>query len=447
MRFIHSFEKWFFVVAMMALTACNSLLDWEDPRPCGNGQVASDEECDDGNVQDGDGCSARCEIEYAPTKKVDVLLVVDYSQDMAKFHDSLVERIPDLLSTLKIVRGGFPDLHIGVTSMDVGAMGNLAPGCTENGDDGRLQKPDCPNLPDHHYIVDIAPLGCDIAQAQRPGEELQCTGHSCSDANCSTVTQPGLGIEPPDLKLVTDGQGCPRCRNYVVNDIQGVLSCLLNRTTLACGWEQPLEAMMRALTKSLPTHPENFNFRRPDAHLVVIFLTAEDDCTSATPELYNPGATSLGDYTGVRCWRWGVRCDQAWTLDSSQNLVENYSGCRPRTESEGGKLRDVSRYVNELRQVVTSGDKRYFIQTIAFAGPHETNLRVEYRNDRWEVVQIEGTDVIPNLRLFDFTWRMSLLASDMQWCFFSLLSESWDAPLTHLGQRLRAVIERSMPAK
>jgi hypothetical protein len=117
----------------------------------------------------------------------------------------------------------------------------------------------------------------------------------------------------------------------------------------------------------------------------------------------------------------------------------------PRTESEGGKLRDVSRYVNELRQVVNSGDKRYFIQTIALAGPHETDLQIKYRNDRWEVSQIDGTTVLPNLRLFDFTWRMSVLAADMQWCFFSLLSESWDVPLSHLGQRLRTVIERSMP--
>jgi cysteine-rich repeat protein len=441
MRSTHFFEKLILAIGLMALTACNSLLDWEDTRPCGNGQVASDEECDDGNVRDGDGCSSRCEIEYAFTKKVDVLLVVDYSADMADYHANLMERVPDLMSWLKIVRGGLPDLHVGVTTMDVGAMGNMAPNCTENGDDGRLQKHDCPNLPDHHYIVDIAPMGCTIAQAQRPGEELQCTGHTCSDANCSTQTQPGLGLEPSNLKLVTDGHGCPRCRNYVVDDLQGVLSCLMDRPSNFCGWEQPLEAMMRALTRS---HPENFSFRRPDAHLVVLFLTSEDDCTAATPDLFNPEALSLGDYTGFRCWQWGVRCDQAWNLDS-QNLIESYSGCRPRTEGEGGKLRNVSNYVNELRQVVNSGEKRYFIQTIALAGPHETDLRVEFQNGRWEVSRIDGTDVFPNLRLFDFTWRMSVLAADMQWCFFSLLSESWEAPLVHLGQRLRAVIERSMP--
>ncbi len=35
-------------------------------RPCGNGVLEEDEECDDGNVTDGDGCDANCEIEVDP---------------------------------------------------------------------------------------------------------------------------------------------------------------------------------------------------------------------------------------------------------------------------------------------------------------------------------------------------------------------------------------------
>lgn len=34
-----------------------------DPVPCGNGSPDPDEECDDGNVTDGDGCTASCTIE------------------------------------------------------------------------------------------------------------------------------------------------------------------------------------------------------------------------------------------------------------------------------------------------------------------------------------------------------------------------------------------------
>jgi cysteine-rich repeat protein len=440
MRFTHTVGLIIWGIWFLLLTACNSLLDWEDHRPCGNGVVASDEECDDGNDRDGDGCSSRCEIEYTYSKKVDVLLVVDFSQDMVAFHDTLKERLPDLLSWLKVVRGGLPDLHIGVTSMDVGAFGNETVSCSGDGDDGRLQKHDCPNLPNHHYIVDVAPAGCNIAQAQRPGEELQCTGHTCSEVNCRTPMLPG--IEPADLKLVTDDRGCPRCRNYVVDDLQGVLSCLMDRPVDSCGWEQPLEAMARALTKQ---HAENFNFRRPEAHLVVIFLLSEDDCTAVTPDLFNPEALTLGTFGSFRCWQWGVRCDQPWELDPA-NLVEDYSGCRPRAESEGGKLKDVSRYVKELRGHVDNVEGRFFVHAVTFAGPRETTLQIRYLNDRWEVRSVDDTGVLPNLRMYDFTWRLSLLASDMQWSFHSLLSESWEAPLVNLGQRLRTVIERSMPA-
>jgi cysteine-rich repeat protein len=35
------------------------------PNPCGNGSIDTDEQCDDGNVSDGDGCGATCEVECA----------------------------------------------------------------------------------------------------------------------------------------------------------------------------------------------------------------------------------------------------------------------------------------------------------------------------------------------------------------------------------------------
>ncbi len=199
--------------ALLALlSCCNSLLDWNDTRTCGNGVVGSGEECDDGNDDDGDGCSSACLVEYTPSKKVDLLFVVDFSVDMASFQANFMERFPELVSWLTIVKGGLPDLHIGVTSMDVGAMGNEVPNCSGAGDDGKLLKYDCPNLRNDYYIADIAPVGCQIAQAQRPGEELKCTGHNCSDANCRTPIVEGL--EPAGLVLEIDELVFPLFHNY-----------------------------------------------------------------------------------------------------------------------------------------------------------------------------------------------------------------------------------------
>ncbi|MBZ0251872.1 MAG: DUF4215 domain-containing protein, partial [Candidatus Methylomirabilis sp.] len=42
------------------------------PIACGDGEVAGDEECDDGNLEDGDGCSSRCRIERCGNGIVDV---------------------------------------------------------------------------------------------------------------------------------------------------------------------------------------------------------------------------------------------------------------------------------------------------------------------------------------------------------------------------------------
>ncbi|PKN45786.1 MAG: hypothetical protein CVU59_08010 [Deltaproteobacteria bacterium HGW-Deltaproteobacteria-17] len=180
----------------------------------------------------------------------------------------------------------------------------------------------------------------------------------------------------------------------------------------------------------------------------IVFMTDEDDCTPTTPDLFNPGAEELGGYGPFRCWQWGLRCNEPWQLDPGQ-LYENYTGCRPLTEGEGGKLRDVSRYVNELNLLVNSDDYRMFVQAVALTGPHQTDLTIVYDPSfaLWEPQPVADTaqrPVMSNLRLYDFAWRMSHLPDDMQWCFFNLLSEDWELPLGLMGQRLRDVMERSM---
>lgn len=53
------------VLAMAASAVCTACPTAEAPLPCGDGVVDESvgESCDDGNRQDGDGCSALCEIE------------------------------------------------------------------------------------------------------------------------------------------------------------------------------------------------------------------------------------------------------------------------------------------------------------------------------------------------------------------------------------------------
>jgi cysteine-rich repeat protein len=45
---------------------CSATCDYENPYGCGNGELEDNEDCDDGNNEDGDGCSASCTVEPPP---------------------------------------------------------------------------------------------------------------------------------------------------------------------------------------------------------------------------------------------------------------------------------------------------------------------------------------------------------------------------------------------
>lgn len=52
---------------LWACTGQPSVCTYNGPAICGNGRVERGEQCDDGNLVNGDGCSNRCQIEAAPT--------------------------------------------------------------------------------------------------------------------------------------------------------------------------------------------------------------------------------------------------------------------------------------------------------------------------------------------------------------------------------------------
>lgn len=54
-----------FCISMLLLSACTAV-ETTAPPACGDGIVDPGEECDDGNVASGDGCSATCRVENGP---------------------------------------------------------------------------------------------------------------------------------------------------------------------------------------------------------------------------------------------------------------------------------------------------------------------------------------------------------------------------------------------
>jgi hypothetical protein len=97
------------------------------------------------------------------------------------------------------------------------------------------------------------------------------------------------------------------------------LTCVAVAGTGGCGFEQPLEAVLKALTPSTtgPTgrfdgsfsmgttgHADgrNAGFLRPDADLAIVILTDEEDCSALDPELFNPSSSVYSGDLNLRCF-------------------------------------------------------------------------------------------------------------------------------------------------
>ncbi len=211
------------------------------------------------------------EVRVSELRDVDLLFMIDDSGSMAEEQASLAAEIPRLVRVL--ASGENPStgetfepvrsLRVGVVSSDLGSGPNGA--CaTTFGDDGVLQ---------------------------RRGSER--------DARCMSFYPTWLdfasGTDDPDTFAL---------------DVTCVADAI---GTDGCGYEQPLEAVLKALTPStsgLTFHGgtsghgdgANDGFLREDALLAVVHLTDEDDCSTSDIDLFNPESDRYTDLDlNLRC--------------------------------------------------------------------------------------------------------------------------------------------------
>jgi len=201
-----------------------------------------------------------------PNHDIDVLFVVDNSGSMQDNQEAVAARAQDaLFGVIDNAVGGTPDLHVGVITTNIGTGGNNIPGCTGEGDGGRLhifnqQVGICAGLTDN-YLIDVA------------------------------------------------GEGGTRTQNYT-GTLDAAFGCLVQVGTDGCGFEQPLGSLERPPSANGPHHA---GFLRPGALLVVVILTDEDDCTASDPTtLFDPNdLVTLGPLESFRCTAQSLVCDQA----------------------------------------------------------------------------------------------------------------------------------------
>jgi hypothetical protein len=198
-------------------------------------------------------------------KDVDILFVVDNSTSMIEEQQALAQAFPQFVDMLATLSGGMPDVHIGVTSPDLGAGNYNLPSCeVAGGDKGKLW-----NTP--------------------------------QKSSCTPPTDPYISYLAGATNVPGSGNALDR--------IKAAFSCIAEIGTGGCGFEHTIEASRRAVDPQLGINP---GFVRPGALLVVVYVTDEDDCSAQKPQLFDPSQQSLtdplGPLTSFRCFEFGVEC-------------------------------------------------------------------------------------------------------------------------------------------
>ena len=213
--------------------------------------------------------------ERVPVTDLDVLFLVDNSNSMTEEQESFARELPRLvrvLATGDLDGDGAGDftpprsLHFGVVTSDMGTGGFTVPTCSEPnfGDDGVLR-----------------------------------TQGNTSIAGC-------MASYPNFLEFRADSGATPE-------PFAQELRCVAQLGTGGCGFEQQLEAVLKAVTPSTSGisfgmgttgngDAENAGFLRPDAMLAVVVLTDEEDCSAADSELFNPSSAVYSGNLNLRCF-------------------------------------------------------------------------------------------------------------------------------------------------
>lgn len=241
-----------------------------------------------------EGCVAGlcCEAQPLP---VDVLFVMDNSGSMAEEQLSIAEQLPRMVRALTsgdVDADGvqdFPaaaDLHLGVVTTDMGTASFTLPTCDNPmfGEDGVLR-----------------------------------TQGDATDPACMATYPSFLEFDP-----MSGG---------TAEEAAAAFACVARAGTTGCGFEQQLEAGLKAVVPSTSGitffadttgHGDGANagFVRADSVLAVILVTDEDDCSVSDPDIFNPSSTTYAGNLNLRC------ADYPEALHPISRYVEGFRALR-----------------------------------------------------------------------------------------------------------------------
>jgi hypothetical protein len=337
---------------------------------------------------------------FVPVRKADILVVVDDSAETRLMQDNLVRTFPIFINRL-MDPPGLPDLHVAVISTDMGAG------------DGSI-------------------AGCDATGGKNGIFQYQ------PRADCTST-----GLAPGATFIADDGTN----RNYT-GPISDVFGCIAALGESGCGFEHQLAAITRALgADGSPPPAENQGFLRPDAFLVILLLTNEDDCSApAGSNFYDTMtnetlASDLGPPLNFRCNEFGHLCNGAkpprLAPNGDVNAKVTLDGC---VSAEGaGMLTPVATIVSQLRALKPFPDQQIVITAIA--GP-TTPYQVTWRNPLltdtgpWPGIEhscaaTDGHVADPAIRIADFVHRFG-----DNGLVLSVCSDNWGSALDRTASLL-----------
>lgn len=263
-----------------------------DPTATSEGTTTGDEGTATSNASAETGTTPEGDVEG-----IDVLFVIDNSGTMGAAQARLQQSVPAMITALDAT--GL-DYRIGTTTTDNSNYWCKGAGIAE-ADEGHLLPPvSCRTRADDFYFS-----GTDIDMFD------EACAQQCALEEISLVpgASPWLSSDTLDGTSMADA-----------------LACSLPMGINGCGFEQPLESMHLATTWSESSDAAESGFMRPNAHLVVIFVTDEVDCSlnpvhEATvvgePGVGNQVFWSLPEVqqspTSAVCWNAGVECSGSGT--------------------------------------------------------------------------------------------------------------------------------------
>lgn len=307
------------------------------------------------------------DVGFVGSDRVDVLFVVDNSGSMREEQAKLVVHFESFMDELRSDKGELPDVQIGVVSTDLGTGAGIA-GC-ETSDEGNFQG----------------------AQFLSNGEFL----YSNADGN-----------------NLVEG-----------SSLAATFTSMASLGTFGCGFEQPLESMRRALEK-------DNGFVRDDAHLVVVIVTDEDDCSVTSNDLFDPSDDSIyGSLNSFRCTRYGIVCD-----GGAPDSEGSFEGCQSAPTNELINPQEYADFINDLK---VEGAETF----VAVIGGPSDSFEVTARPDSSLALShsCETADGVANpaVRLHEFAKLVTSVGVSGSIC-----NPSYEDYLVQLAETVRGILER-----